>query len=360
MDKREPFRKRSIGVRWWILALFGLLGLLMLFPLWSQVARSKGALDLTGTNEISLRKQESAYPEPESEGSRPLEQPVTGQTSNGLVETDTAQIGVDAALPNPTIEAEKVPDGVPLELVWISPGSFWMGSPTNEVGRHENEGPLTHVTITRGYWLGKYEVTCGQCVQVVGRTPLGTSSGEGDMPIDGSSWVYATNFCCRLTSQEAKQGRLPAGYEYRLPTEAEWEYACRAGTRTRFSFGDDESSMPSYGRCGAGLPAPAPIGRRDPNPWGLYDMHGNVSEWCLGWLGPLYPGGEMVDPVGAIPTLGEGSTRREIAALRGGTWHIEPVHCRSAHRDCARQLSPTRYLGGVGFRVALAPPALPK
>jgi formylglycine-generating enzyme required for sulfatase activity len=152
----------------------------------------------------------------------------------------TAELRQSSAFTNqPVAEIE-------LELVWIAPGSFVMGSPENEQGRRSNEGPQTHVTITQGFWMGKYEVTFSQYEGVMGEIKpwryLNTPREEcANRAVHGIRWRGAMQFCERLSQQEHASGRLPDGYIYRLPTEAEWEYACRAGTTTRFSFGDDES-----------------------------------------------------------------------------------------------------------------------
>jgi formylglycine-generating enzyme required for sulfatase activity len=182
----------------------------------------------------------------------------------------------------------------PAGMVFIPAGTFTMGSPSTELDRYSNEGPQTQVTISQGFWMGKYEVTQGEYQAVMGSNP---SAFPGDLqrPVEMVSWVDATNYCGKLTQQARKAGKLPSGYVYRLPTEAEWEYGCRAETTTRFGYGDD----PSYTRLGnyawydsnSGQTT-YPVGRKQPNAWGLYDMYGNVWEWCLDWYGP-YPGGSV-------------------------------------------------------------------
>jgi len=173
-------------------------------------------------------------------------------------------------------------------MVWIAPGTFTMGSPESERGRSDWEGPQTRVTLTKGLWMGKYEVTVGEYLATMGsagcRDPA--DPGDLDMPVEYVSWDDAVAYCAKLTEQERAAGRLTEGYVYRLPTEAEWEYGCRAGTTTRYSFGDalgcDDyceccAQFDSYmwwcgnGRCGR-------VGQKLANPWGLYDVHGNVAE----------------------------------------------------------------------------------
>src|SRR5262245_60867667 len=169
-----------------------------------------------------------------------------------------------------------------IEFVWIPPGRFTMGSPTNEPNRIENEGPQTTVTISCGFWLGKYEVTQGEWLKLMTNNP---SDCKGDLrlPVERVTWDEANEFCRQLTHLERTGGKLPPRNEYRLPTEAEWEYACRAGSTSRFSYGDD----PGYGKLqqyawyldNSGHRT-HPVGEKKPNPWGLHDIHGNVWEWC--------------------------------------------------------------------------------
>jgi formylglycine-generating enzyme required for sulfatase activity len=254
-----------------------------------------------------------------------------------------------------------LPPLVDLDLVWIHPGQFTMGSREEEPGRRSDEGPRTVVRITHEFWLGKYEVTCEQWIAVMGLHPTGPQLEvrEARLPVQEIPWHLATNFCGRLTQYERNAGRLPEGYTYRLPTEAEWEYACRAGTTTRFSYGDDPLSeqlllyadfrSPNLTNAVA---SPAAVGSKLPNPWGLYDMHGNVEEWCLDWL-PAYPGGTIDDLVGMI---WDG-----YHIVRGGCWKSSGQDCRSAARW--RSLDSRHFSDNPdaqasveqGFRVALAP-----
>jgi formylglycine-generating enzyme required for sulfatase activity len=148
-----------------------------------------------------------------------------------------------------------------------------------------------------------------------------------------------------LTGKERAAGRLPVGYEYRLPTEAEWEYGCRAGTTTVFSFGDDESKLGEYGWYNSNSSNTThPVGEKKPNGWGLYDVHGNVFEWCQDWRGD-YPGGSVTDPQGAAT----GSYR----VRRGGYWYSGAGYCRSEYRNDFDE--PGSRSDGVGFRPVLAP-----
>jgi formylglycine-generating enzyme required for sulfatase activity len=236
----------------------------------------------------------------------------------------------------------------PTNLVFIPPGTFRMGSPTNEVDREPFyplivEGPQTAVTISKGFWMGKYLVTQGEYLAVMGNNP---STFVGDMnPVETVSWFNATNYCGKLTQSERAAGRISTNSVYRLPTEAEWEYVCRAWTSTRFSYGDDPgyTNLTLYAWFNANSGATThPVGQKLPNPWGLYDMHGNVAEWCQDWYAP-YPGGIAIDPQGPAT----GSTR----IGRGGPWFRTASNCRSAWRNAA---SPDT-AGAAGFRVVLAP-----
>jgi formylglycine-generating enzyme required for sulfatase activity len=242
--------------------------------------------------------------------------------------------------------------------VFIPPGSYIMGSPTNEADRSSIEGPQTKVTISRGFWMGKYLVTQGEYLAVVGPNSSyfnGDRSGapwfdqdygtDLQLPVEQVSWHDATNYCARLTSQEQGAGRIPATCVFRLPTEAEWEYACRAGTTTRFFYGDDPdyTNLVNYAWFADNSGnVTHPVGLLLANPWGLYDMAGNVWQWCLDWNG-AYPGGSVTDPRG--PPIG---TNR---VWRGGSWFYSGRFCRSA-----RRLShlPTYQYAGLGFRVVLA------
>lgn len=231
-------------------------------------------------------------------------------------------------------------------LIWISPGEFVMGSPAEENGREQDEGPQTRVIFPKGFWMGKCEVTQGEYQRVMGSNPS-NSTGDLARPVEKVSWFEAVDYCAKLTQRTEAAGRLPKGYVFRLPTEAEWEYACRAGTTTRFSYGEDPngSALEEYGWFTQNSDStPHPVGTRRPNLWGLYDMHGNVWEWCLDrWDGTL-PGGTITNSASA----GTGSLR----VARGGSWLYEAKACRSANRD---DYSPFNRCSDVGFRVVLAP-----
>ena len=215
-------------------------------------------------------------------------------------------------------------------MVWIESGTFTMGSPPpmdprSGEGYDPNSMPQTQVAISKGFWMSKYETTQEEYLAVMGSNPS-FNIGSIQCPVDKVSWNDATNYCARLTARENAVGRLPAGYIYRLPTEAEWEYACRGGTTTRYSFGDDESQLGIYAwyEKNSGWDS-HPVGEKKPNAWGLYDMHGNVQEWCGDWYGN-YPGGSVSDP--------RGSASGDLRVHRGGSYHYydNAWACRSANR----------------------------
>jgi formylglycine-generating enzyme required for sulfatase activity len=168
-----------------------------------------------------------------------------------------------------------------------------------------------------------------------------------DRPVEQVSWYEATNYCHQLTLRDRAAGRIPSGYAYRLPTEAEWEYACRAGTTNRFSYGDDlnYSELTEYAwyRDNSEGMTHA-VGQKLPNPWGLYDVHGGVWEWCQDFWSDHFPGGSQIDPQG--PATGPSQV------MRGGCWSFPARHSRSAARLA---VPPQGRLGDYGFRVVLAP-----
>lgn len=246
-------------------------------------------------------------------------------------------------------------------LAYIPAGSFVMGSPVAEPARYPTEGPQTTVIISRGFWMGRHEVTQGEFDELLGRNPS-HFIGNPRRPVEQVEWHEAMAYCDTLTSREQGAGRLPAGYVYRLPTEAEWEYACRAGTSSAFQQGDAlRSGMANfqgtfeYPPCGdqtdhcpnpAGvfLGETAPVGSYAPNAWGLHDMHGNVYEWCADWWGESLPGGSVTDPSGPAETAPK--------VIRGGGWQSFAADCRSASR---LDSNPIHGNYDVGFRVVLAP-----
>ena len=209
-------------------------------------------------------------------------------------------------------QAWTMPD-LNLEMAYVRPGTFTMGS----VNGADEEKPQTRVTLTKGYWLGKTEVTKGQWEALMKSGPLNFTGA--DRPMEQVSWSDAMEFCRKLTEREHAAGRLPEGYEYTLPTEAQWEYACRAGTTEDYA-GNPDAMAWHHNNSGD---TTHPVGQKQANAWGLYDMHGNVWEWCLDWYGN-YPGGSVRDPTG--PASG---VKR---VYRGGGFFSSAQRCRSAFR----------------------------
>jgi formylglycine-generating enzyme required for sulfatase activity len=238
--------------------------------------------------------------------------------------------------------------GPPTNMVFVSPNTFTMGSPTNEPGHNIFEGPQSTVTLTRGFWIGKHEVTQGEYLEVTGTNPT-DFPGDLSRAISSVAWFDATNYCWLLTQRELAAGRIPAGSQYRLPTEAEWECAARAGTTTRFSYGDDDvnyTSLTNYAWfLDLGHPdlIVHPVGQKLPNPWGLYDMHGNVWEWCQDWYSDQV-GGVQTDPQGPA------SNAQGLKVMRGGAYDYPNNDCRSASRFFRFANWPD---SDVGFRVVL-------
>jgi formylglycine-generating enzyme required for sulfatase activity len=235
----------------------------------------------------------------------------------------------------------------PTNMVFISPNTFIMGSPANEQDRNIFEGLQSTVTLTRGFWVGKYEVTQGEYLAIMNTNP---SDFPGDLsrPVSSVSWFDATNYCAKLTQRELAAGRITAGSQYRLPTEAEWECAARAGTSTRFSYGDDPSyaSLTNYAWfldfAHLDLTVHS-VGQKLPNPWGLYDVHGNVWEWCQDWYGDQ-TGGIQTDPTGPA------SNPQGNKLMRGGAYDYSNSECRSASRLFRFAFQPD---SDLGFRVVL-------
>ena len=227
-----------------------------------------------------------------------------------------------------------------MKMLWVQPGTFMMGSPIGE-SVHEDDKSQHSVTLTEGFWLGKHEVTQVQWEAVMSSNPSEFKSG--DRPVERVTWLDATSFCEKLTELENKAGRLPAGMSYQLPTEAQWEYACRAGTQTAYAYGD--SLTADHANIDGVIGATVKVGRHKPNAWGFHDMHGNVWEWCADWYGD-YPSGSVHDPVGPA----NGSFR----VIRGGSWPNTEFLARSALRLRYEESACCNFsLGNIGFRLSL-------
>jgi formylglycine-generating enzyme required for sulfatase activity len=226
-----------------------------------------------------------------------------------------------------------------IRLVPIPAGTFTMGSPDDEADRGSDEGPQTDVTLTKDFFLGATDVTQSQYESIMRTNPSDFKSAGNDAPVEQVSWDDAMAFCEKLTAREHAVGRLPAGYVFTLPTEAQWEYACRAGTTEPYAT--DPAATSWYDKNSGGTTHPA--GAKQPNSWGLYDMTGNVYQWCADWYAKRLPGGEVTDPTG--PAAGSAHV------LRGGGWYYDRTYCRSAYRD----YDPGYRANFIGFRVALEP-----
>jgi len=245
----------------------------------------------------------------------------------------------------PAETPNEITNSIGMKLVLIPKGTFTMGSAAAEEGADGDE-QQHEVTISQTYYLGTTEVTQGQFERVMDYNPswfltrvmLKDSSMH---PVEKVSWEEAVQFCKRLSALPAERA---AGRVYRLPTEAEWEHACRAGTETAFSFGDDADALGDHAWWGINSEESThPVGEKKPNAWGLYDMHGNVWEWCSDWYGD-YPQEAVTDPKGAPGGFGR--------VYRGGGWGFSARLCRSACRENAFEPSYANF--SLGFRVAMS------
>jgi len=255
--------------------------------------------------------------------------PPTGGTSG-----EKASVGKSTNADSADRQPDKViTNSIGMKLVWIPPGTFQMGS-----NDYDTEKPLHTVTITKGFYMGVYEVTQEQYQKVMGNNPS-AFKGNDNLPVETVSWNDAREFCTQLCQKEGKT--------YRLPTEAEWEYACRAGTTSTYGFGNREFQLGNYAWYdkNSGI-ATHPVGQKKPNAWGLYDMHGNVWEWCLDWYAKdWYSKGPAENP------LNEGYGDMKYIVIRGGGWHGDSYGCRVSYRNGSGL--PDSPLYDIGFRVVL-------
>ena len=248
----------------------------------------------------------------------------------------------DATHPAPATtssSSNRVIPGLNLELIWVQPGSFTNGSPEDEPFRNPAEDPRTRVNLTQGFWLGRTVVTQAQYESLMQTNPSTFLAAGSNAPVENVSWLDAMEFCRVLNGREAAAERIPKGYAYTLPTEAQWEYACRAGTTG--SYAGDPEAMAWYDQNSA--QTTHPVALKQPNAWGFYDMSGNVLEWCFDWYGP-YPGGIVTDPAGP--------ERGFYKVARGGSWRNAVQVGRSAAR-AGGSIGRRDYT--IGFRLALAP-----
>ncbi len=228
-------------------------------------------------------------------------------------------------------------------MVRIGPGSLMRGSTTGP----GDERPVHRVNLTKGFYIGVTEVTQEQWESVMPDNPSRFKGAA--RPVENVVVADCVEFCKLLTQKERAEGKLPEGAEYRLPTEAEWEYACRAGSEAKYGFGDSDTDLADYAWFSKNSVRTQPVGKKKANAWGLFDMHGNVWEWCSDWKGS-YTADEAEDPTGAPagPSYGH-------RVFRGGSWGSTAAHCRSAARNgCGTSNS---RLSGLGFRLVRTLPA---
>jgi formylglycine-generating enzyme required for sulfatase activity len=297
--------------------------------LWGMGTSGSGQLGNAGTSNVPVQLQ---FVIKDSE-----EQPFAPESVSDVLQSER---------PSSDRSTQIVQSAANLEMLWVQPGTFTMGSPTGETGRSSSETEH-NVTLTKGFYLGKYEVTQAQYQAVMTGNTNSLSatpsqySGNPNRPVEMVNWDDVQVFLTRLNSAEQTAGRLPAGWSYVLPTEAEWEYACRAGTTTAYSWGATiATSNANY--SSSGLSQTSDVGNYAANPWGFFDMHGNVWEWTADAWGN-YETGAQTDPfnVGA-----SGSDR----VLRGGSWIGAGTYLRSADRY-TYDPSDRDDRGAFGFRV---------
>jgi formylglycine-generating enzyme required for sulfatase activity len=285
--------------------------------------------------ELEVRKKGAAGETSGAAG----EDKMPGEQQDGNLPAGVAVASGDGEQTNLSGQGEGPPasektftNGIGMSMIWVSPGSFRMGDLS---GQRPNEMPVREIRLS-GYYLAATEITAEKWRAVMGGKPV--DAQEAQYPRDRVDWKSAMDFCEQLTRMEDSAGRLPAGYLYALPTEAQWEYACRAGTEGDFA-GDLEALAWYEDNSDGGT---HPVAGKQPNAWGFFDMHGNLSEWCWDRYTESYPEDLIEDPYG--PNLGR------LRVLRGGSWKSEKGRCRSASRTANSK----NFLGeDVGFRVCL-------
>jgi formylglycine-generating enzyme required for sulfatase activity len=267
----------------------------------------------------------------------------------------------DKPAPDPMVGKEpgqvRDDNGLKMKLVWCPPGFVTMEQSVydkNSARRSDQGTTPARVFLTYGYWLGKYEVTQAEWKEAMAAEPWKgqRDAKEGDdFPATFVSWDDAMEFCRRLTEQERNADRLREEWEYTLPTEAQWESACRARTESKFSFGDDEAKLGEYAWIWHNTESEAVgeayahrVGQKLPNRWGLHDMHGNVWEWCRDWWSVKMPRGRN-------PEVTE-RNEKTFRVIRGGSWTNGADYCESASHNGITQ---SFRHSSTGFRVALTP-----
>jgi len=268
--------------------------------------------------------------------------PVPIKTLSGI--TKRKLFSRTTASENKILSRPPIKNSIGMELKLLPAGTFMMGSNFGQA----KEQPVHKVTLSQNFYIGVHEVTQEQWTKVMGTNPASKKGPRN--AVERVSWTDAVEFCLKLSGlpEERAAGRI-----YQLPTEAQWEYACRAGTTTEYSFGDDDSEFGDYAWFGGNSGYTShPVGGKKPNAWGLYDMHGNVWEWCQDWLGG-YPSGMVRDPTGpASGSAHQYRFRGPLRVYRGGSWFDLAEVCRSASR-C--RFGPSPRFDCMGFRVSLSP-----
>jgi formylglycine-generating enzyme required for sulfatase activity len=276
-------------------------------------------------------------------------------------------VGVDppAANPVPADPPQARPKQLSVETVLIKAGDFLRGSPESDRAALDDEKPQKRISISHPFHMAKTKVTQGLFQRVTGKNPsaFGPNGGmkdkvkgkdTSDYPVESVRWIEAIEFCNRLSERDGlapyyhiEQGAVSVngGEGWRLPTEAEWEYACRAGTETAWSFGDDASELGDYAWfAGNSDGTTHPVGQKKANPWGLFDMHGDAPEWCWDrYAADYYKHSPLIDP--------PGDGRADIRAYRGGGWNDDAGQTRSASRESLGTIY-GGVLNHIGFRVA--------
>jgi formylglycine-generating enzyme required for sulfatase activity len=301
-----------------------------------------------GSKLISLKNPSSTIQTPivATAGGRAFDVDATAAQAAALLGAAGSPGPLGVASPLAATSVKAVKNSIGMTFIRIPAGSFEMGSADTETGHRPHEGPPHHVKITRAFYLATHPVTQAQYERVIGKNPAKYNRGRGggsEHPVEMVSWKEAEAFCILLAQLPEEQIH---GRSYRLPSEAEWEYACRGGTTTAFSFGDRVTPEDALTAAGTGKYAgksTAPIGKFPANSFGLYDMHGNVQEWVSDWYEEYY---YFDCPSDDPPGPGHGA----LKVARGGSWHMLPAEARSAAR---RPYSAETRLDTLGFRVAL-------
>jgi formylglycine-generating enzyme required for sulfatase activity len=253
--------------------------------------------------------------------------PSTTAPSSNPADADRQYVALDRNNLPKELQVNVGPSVV-MRFILVPAGKGVMGSPQSERFRNDDEGPAHEVAITRPFYIAATHVTRDQYQRVMGAW---AAPDQGDLPVTGVSWCDAEKFCQKLTQR--------SGHPVHLPSETQWEFACRAGGQTAYCFGDDDTELPAYARYES-VSAQA-AGKLKPNALGLYDMHGNAWQWCQDWYGP-YPAKPQSDPTG--PADGK------LKVIRGGSFRDSAQSLRSAKREAQ---TPNTQRSDVGFRVIM-------